>query len=64
VSNDFNLSSSDSDSFVKRENAQLLLPEQEQVVGDSSEVTHGSSQLPSGIPVDDMGVTMKPSWVK
>ena len=34
------------------------------MVGDSSEATHGSSQLPLGIPVDDMGVTMKPSWVK
>jgi len=49
-----------------KEDAQLLLPtpEQEQLIRDSSEVTHGSSHLPLGIPVDDMGVTMKPSWVK
>lgn len=50
--------------FHERENTHLLLSEQEQMVGESSEVAHGSSQLPLGIPVDDMGVTMKPSWVK
>jgi len=47
-----------------KEDAQLLLSEQEQLIGDSSEVTHGSSQLPLGIPVDDMGDTLKSSWVK
>jgi len=50
--------------IMLKENTHLLLSEQEHVVGESSEVAHGSSQLPLGIPIDDMGVSMKPSWVK
>ena len=49
--------------FFFREEAQLLIsvPEQEQLIGDRTEVGDSTSQTPLGIPIDD---TKPASWVK